>query len=139
MKTSLQTLTRIKKFNIDEQRKIMVEYQDVEDKLINALQSLNDEFVREKEFAAKNSGIGDFGAYVKRYMKNREELEFALKDIRNKIEEVRNIIADMFKEQKTYEIVDENRQQRLEKEENNKEQKMLDEIGTNTYIKNNKS
>lgn len=139
MKTSLQTLTRIKKFNIDEQRKIMVEYQDVEDKLVNALQSLDEEFIREKKFASQNSGIGDFGAYVKRYMKNREELEFALKDIRKRIEEVRDIIADMFKEQKTYEIVDENRQQRLEKEENNKEQKMLDEIGTNTYIKNKKS
>ncbi len=138
MKSSLQTLTRIQKFNIDEQRKIMVEYQNVEDKLSSALQDLNDEFVREKEFARQNSGIGDFGAYVKRYMKNREELEFALQDIRKRIEEVRDIIADMFKEQKTYEIVDENRQRQMDKEENNKEQKMLDEIGTNTYIKNKK-
>lgn len=47
-------------------------------------------------------------------------------------------IADMFKEQKTFEIVDDNRQKRREKENNAKEQKTLDEIGTNAYIKRKK-
>lgn len=138
MKSSLQTLTRIKKFDIDEQRKILAGYQEVEDKLLNALNILNEEFLREKEFSAQNPGLGDFGAYVKRYMQSREQLENALADMRQKIEAVRDIIADMFKEQKTFEIVDDNRKKRREKEENNKEQKMLDEIGTNTYIKSNK-
>ena len=44
----------------------------------------------------------------------------------------------MFKEQKTYEIVDKNRQEKELKEEELKAQKLLDEIGTNTYIKRNK-
>ena len=41
----------------------------------------------------------------------------------------------MFKEQKTYEIIDENRQKRARHEEDLKLQKQLDEIGTNSYIK----
>ncbi|MBO5443180.1 MAG: flagellar FliJ family protein [Alphaproteobacteria bacterium] len=138
MKNSLQTLTRIKKFDIDEQRKILVEYQTVEDKLLAALKDLNAEFEREKLFSAQNPGIGDFGAYVKRYMRQREELEAALADIRSKIAAVQEVIADMFKEQKTFEIVDDNRKKRKIKEDNDKEQKMLDEIGTNNYIKHNK-
>ena len=138
MKNSLQTLTRIKKFDIDEQRKILVEYQTVEDKLLAALKDLNAEFEREKLFSAQNPGIGDFGAYVKRYMRQREELEAALADIRSKIVAVQEVIADMFKEQKTFEIVDDNRKKRKIKEDNDKEQKMLDEIGTNNYIKHNK-
>ncbi len=138
MKNSLQTLTRIKKFDIDEQRKILVEYQTVEDKLLAALKDLNAEFEREKLFSAQNPGIGDFGAYVKRYMRQREELEVALADIRSKIAAVQEVIADMFKEQKTFEIVDDNRKKRKIKEDNDKEQKMLDEIGTNNYIKHNK-
>ncbi len=138
MKNSLQTLTRIKKFDIDEQRKILVEYQIVEDKLLNALKVLNEEFEREKLFSAQNPGVGSFGMYVKKYMRQREELETALADIRAKIEQVQEIIADMFKEQKTFEIVDNNRQKRKMKEDADKEQKMLDEIGTNNYIKHNK-
>ena len=138
MKNSLQTLTRIKKFDIDEQRKILVEYQTVEDKLLAALKDLNAEFEREKLFSAQNPGIGDFGAYVKRYMRQREELEAALVDIRSKIAAVQEVIADMIKEQKTFEIVDDNRKKRKIKEDNDKEQKMLDEIGTNNYIKHNK-
>ena len=41
----------------------------------------------------------------------------------------------MFKEQKTYEIIDKNRQEKAQHEEDLKIQKQLDEIGTNSYIK----
>ena len=54
------------------------------------------------------------------------------------VEEIRNIIADMFNEQKTFEIIDQHRQEQEQKELADKEQKTLDEIGTNTYIKNHK-
>ena len=67
-----------------------------------------------------------------------ESLENQLAAIRKKIEEVRDIIAEMFKEQKTYEIVDRRRKEAEEKELSDKEQKMLDEIGTNAYIKKHK-
>ena len=137
MKNSLKTLQRIQKFSIDEQRKILNDYLEAEEKLHNRLAALNREFENEKEFARTHDG-GNFGAYVKRYMKNRDELEAQLRALRVKIEEVRDIIADMFKEQKTYEIVDRNRAARLQKEEDDKTQKTLDEIGTNAYIKRKK-
>ena len=65
-------------------------------------------------------------------------MERQLAAVRAEIEKVRDKIADMFKEQKTFEIVDDNRQKRREKENNAKEQKTLDEIGTNAYIKRKK-
>lgn len=135
MKSSLQTLTRIQKFNIDEQRKILADFQREEDRLSQNLNCLNIEFANEKEYAALNPGVGDFGAYTKRYIIHREELEQGLKEVRLKIEDVRDKISDMFKEQKTYEIVDDNRKKRQEKDDSAKEQKTLDEIGTNSYIK----
>lgn len=136
MKGSLKTLERIQKFKIDEQRKIMVDLQTKEEKILNDLRRLIQEYEQEKDFAAKNGYIGDFGAYTKRYLQYRDAFEQALKDVRKKIAEVRDIISDMFKEQKTYEIVDRQRKEREQKEEDLKTQKMLDEIGTNTYIKN---
>ena len=137
MKNSLKTLQRIQKFSIDEQRKILNDYLTPEDKLHNQLQKLNQEFAQEKDFA-RTHDVGDFGAYVKRYMQKRDTLEAQLRALRQKIEEVRDLIADMFKEQKTYEIVDRNRAARRQKEEDDKTQKTLDEIGTNAYIKRKK-
>ena len=78
----------------------------------------------------------DFGTYTKHYLQTKAELEDQLNMIRKKIEEIRDIIADMFKEQKTFEIVEQHRQEQKNKELADKEQKALDEIGTNTYIKN---
>ena len=47
MKSSLQTLQRIQKFNIDEQRKILAELQTNEEKLQSGLERLNAEYERE--------------------------------------------------------------------------------------------
>ena len=138
MKSALKTLTRIQKFQIDEQRKILSELQENQDILQAQLEQLNRDFEQEKEFARNNAGVGDFGAYVKRYMQQRENLEMQIAVLEKKIEHERDVMADMFKEQKTYEIVDDQRTKRAAKEEEQKMQKVLDEIGTNSFLKNHK-
>lgn len=138
MKSALKTLTRIQKFQIDEQRKILSELQEKQDILQAQLEQLNRDFEQEKEFARNNAGVGDFGAYVKRYMQQRENLEMQIAVLEKKIEHERDVMTDMFKEQKTYEIVDDQRTKRAAKEEEQKMQKVLDEIGTNSFLKNHK-
>ena len=138
MKSALKTLTRIQKFQIDEQRTILSELQEKQDILQAQLEQLNRDFEQEKEFARNNAGVGDFGAYVKRYMQQRENLEMQIAVLEKKIEHERDVMADMFKEQKTYEIVDDQRTKRAAKEEEQKMQKVLDEIGTNSFLKNHK-
>lgn len=135
MKNALDTLSRIEKFNINEQRKILVALQEQQDAIIATLENLNLQFEQEKEFNRQNGLIGDFGAYVKRYLEKKEELENNIAELENQIENVREIIADMYKEQKTFEIIDDNRKKRAQHEEDLKLQKQLDEIGTNNYIK----
>ena len=138
MISALKTLTRIQKFQIDEQRKILSELQEKQDILQAQLEQLNRDFEQEKEFARNNAGVGDFGAYVKRYMQQRENLEMQIAVLEKKIEHERDVMADMFNEQKTYEIVDDQRTKRAAKEEEQKMQKVLDEIGTNSFLKNHK-
>lgn len=138
MKSALKTLTRIQKFQIDEQRKILSELQEKQDILQAQLEQLNRDFEQEKEFARNNAGVGDFGAYVKRYMQQCENLEMQIAVLEKKIEHERDVMADMFKEQKIYEIVDDQRTKRAAKEEEQKMQKVLDEIGTNSFLKNHK-
>ena len=110
----------------------------LEEKILKDLKRMFLEYEREKDFAREQGYVGDFGAYTKRWLQYKEALEQALEDVRAKIAEVRDIISDMFKEQKTYEIVDRKRTEREIKEEDLKTQKLLDEIGTNAYIKRNK-
>ncbi|MFV0627253.1 MAG: hypothetical protein ACK5N8_07895 [Alphaproteobacteria bacterium] len=138
MKSPLQTLSRIQKWNIDEQRKILANYMEEEIKTEKEIERANLEYENEKEFSEENPLLGDFGAYTKKYIRYRNRLEKRLKAIREKISELRDIITELFKEQKTYDIVDEGRQKREEQELAHKEQQMLDEIGTNNYIKTNK-
>ena len=105
MNKSLKTLTRIKKFDIDEQRKLLVEQLNAEEQTLHELKLLTEKFESEKKFAQENPNLcSDFGLYTKRYLKLRAALEIKLNGIRRRIEEIRDIIADMFKEQKTYEI-----------------------------------
>ena len=137
-KSSLKTLVRVQKFNIDEQRKLLNEQLEVEDKILLGIKALEDELAKEKAFAEEHPEIGDFGAYFKRYQKQREGLETALQMVRRKIDEIQDKIAEMFKEQKTFEIVDKNREQQAIQEEEHKMQQTLDEIGTNNYIKQQK-
>ena len=138
MAKSLQTLSRIQKFKIDEQRKILVEFQNKENELQNRLDNLIAKYEHEKKISSQLGIQTDFGAYTKRYLQTKENLTNQLIEVRNQIEEIRNIIADMFKEQKTFEIVDQHRHEQELKELADKEQKTLDEIGTNAYIKNHK-
>jgi len=135
MKNSLKTLSRIEKFNINEQRKILVFLQEQQDKIKLALDNLNLQYEQEKQFQRQNQMIGDFGAYTKRYLTQKEEFENQITELENQISNVRDKISDMYKEQKTYEIIDENRKQQTIHEEDLKTQKQLDEIGTNAYIK----
>ena len=135
MKSPLQTLSRIEKFNINEQRKILVALQEKQEEITNLLNNLNIQFEKDKECQREFQLIGDFGAYVKKYLETKENYENQIQALENEIEKVRDIITEMYKEQKTYEIIDENRQKRLQQEEDLKLQKQLDEIGTNNYIK----
>ena len=135
MKSPLQTLSRIEKFNINEQRKRLVALQEKQDEITAQLNALNLQFEKDKECQRQNQLMGDFGAYVKKYLETKENYENQIATLENEIEKVRDIITEMFKEQKTYEIIDENRQKRAQHEEDLKTQKQLDEIGTNSYIK----
>lgn len=135
MRDSLKTLGRIKKFELDEQQRLLVVELEREEALSKELANLIEIYEKEKAFVAENPGICDFGLYTDQYLKKRREKEKQIDATRQKIDAIREVMSDIFKEQKTYEIVDGNRRKRRQKEIDALEQKMLDEIGTDAYIK----
>ncbi len=139
MSKSLKTLSRIQKFQIDEQRKLLAEKQDEETAVLNNIRQLEARYEQEKQFAAQNPGVGDFGLYTKRYLELRRGEEEHLRRVRAEIEAIRDKISEMFKEQSPDEIVERSRTAAERREQEQKEQKQLDEIGTNAYIKHHKN
>lgn len=135
MANALKTLERVKKFELDEQRRVLVLKLESLEKLQNSLDKLIAEYEHEKAFMAEHPAFGDFGAYTEQYLKKRRVLEKNIADAEAEIEQLRDVMADIFKEQKTYAIIDEAHQKAEKHEMDMTEQKLLDEIGTNTYIK----
>ena len=135
MKDPLKTLERVKKFEIDEQRRILMLKLQHEEDLQNNRCKLIDDYENEKEFVRHNPTLCDFGAYTEQYLKKLRALERQIADVQREIEQIRDVMSEMFKEQKTFEIVNQNRKNRKIKELAEQEQKLLDEVGTNAYIK----
>ncbi len=135
MKDALTTLSRIKKFELDEQQRLLVQEQEKEDKLNHDLKLLIAKYEEEKLFVTQNPGICDFGLYTDQYLKKRKALEKQLHDVQVVIEQIRDVMSSIYKEQKTFDIVADNRRKLKRKELETQEQKLLDEVGTNAYIK----
>ena len=128
-------MERVKKFEIDEQRRVLLQKLAKEENLQTTLKKLIETYESEKEFMMQNPTLCDFGAYTEQYLKKRRAIEADIAALQAEIDKIRDVMADMFKEQKTFEIVTKNRHKRKMKELAEQEQKLLDEVGTNTYIK----
>ena len=68
MKDALKTLERVKKFEIDEQRRILMQKLQKEETLQKSLSNLIEKYEQEKEFVSQNPTICDFGAYTEQYL-----------------------------------------------------------------------
>ena len=135
MKSPYVTLSRIKKFELDEKKRLLAAELEQEEIHVKKLQNLNENYAREKEFASTHPELCDFGLYTEQYLKKKRALERQIETIRRRIEALRDEMSAIFKDQKTYDIVEENHQKQAQKEAEAQEQKMLDEVGTNAYIK----
>jgi len=139
MADSLKVLQRIKKMELDDLRRVLMNELSKREQVNKKLQELVAEYEREKAFVAENPLICDFGVYTERFLKKKQVLEKNIAELDIQIEALREQIGDIFKEQKTYNIVAERRKKEGRKKADMVEQKLLDEVGTNAYIKQHKS
>ena len=135
MKSPFVTLSRIKKFELDEERRRLLAELEQEEIHVKKLKDLNEDYEREKEFASVHPELCNFGLYTEQYLKKKKALERQIKKIRERIEVLRDEMSAIYKDQKTYDIVEETHQKEAQKTAEMQEQRQLDEVGTNAYIK----
>lgn len=127
----LKTLIRLSKFNVDEKRRTLTALQTREDEIIEAIRQGEERLKHEQQLAAKDAtGVGfAYGAYHQGWMRRRDTMQMALRAVREQIEAAREDLAEAFRELKTYEVTQANREKREREELDRKEQIFLDEVG----------
>lgn len=130
----LKTLIRLSKFNVDEKRRVLTALQTREDQVVEEIRLAEEQLVREQKLASENQAFAfAFPTFYRAWAGQRQALEQALAAVRQQIEAARDELAEAFREQKTYEVTQANREKREREEADRKEQIFLDEIGLNMH------
>lgn len=106
----VKTLIKMQKLFVDEQRRALAEKQRRADALSNAIIELQENLESEKKNEAAASKEGSFilGAFIKKELHRRHEMEAALVITKREIEVEREKLSKLFEELKRFEIVQEN-------------------------------
>jgi flagellar export protein FliJ len=140
MAKDLKALIKIQKYNLDEKRRMLADLHSKEDYILEQLQLLANQLEIEKKTASENPAFAfNYDAYLDAYMEQKDMFLDKLDSIRKIIEKVQEEVADEFRKLKTYEMTQEKREKEEKYEQDRKEQYMLDEIGTNLYIRRHSS
>lgn len=126
----LENLVRLKRWKLDEQRRVLADLEALEEKLRNDLERLEEEIAREKNAAnTDEEGSRIFPFYAANALKRRERLWESLNKVSAETLQARDGLAEAFEEVKRYEQTLENMAQRRKESRGKREQKDMDEIG----------
>ncbi|MFA7429833.1 MAG: flagellar export protein FliJ [Rhodospirillaceae bacterium] len=133
--TDLKAVIRLRKWEVDEKRRVLGEMIAEEALLRKRRVELKEEVLRENECAREFVHLADMtlGSYAARAYARRLQLNAAIVDAKKRIEQARDELADMFKDLKTLELAQEARDEAERKERNRKEQLVMDEIGLELF------
>ncbi len=134
-KTDLHTLIRIRKWDVDEKQRSLAVLLRQEESVMDRQAALEAEIKREMAFTAEAPTEQRFtlSAYLKRCEGYREQLGAILQEIRRRVAEAQEELAEAFRQLKPIEETQKMRDAEDEKEANRLEQEDLDEIGLNLH------
>lgn len=130
-RSDLETLIRLRKFEVDERQRAMAVLLRREEAVLSGIDALETEKQAETAFMSK-AGIWEgstFTAYLKHWDLRRGQFQQALDQVRAMIEKARDELSDAYRRLKTFEITQEQRDEEEALEDNRLEQIELDEMG----------
>ncbi len=136
MAKSLKNLIRLHEWQLDERRRELSNEQKELDQLEGVLNALIAEVAREEEITRKSEDLtvmSAFAPFSQKAKLQRQHLEMAIMAKEKQVEQARERLGEAFKELKTYEISQANRDKKEALEQAQKEQISLDEIGLNAH------
>ena len=127
---SRDTLIRLKKFQVDEKRRKVMQIEG----MIAEFERMAIELEREIKVEQDRAGIHDpthfaYPTYAKAAITRRDNLKRSADELKTQLEDARMALAEAFEELKKVELLDERDQARERVAENAREQAELDRIG----------
>jgi len=127
---SRETLIRLKKFQVDEKRRKVVQIEGMIAEFDRMASDLEREIAAEQERA----GIHDpshfaYPTYAKAAIARRDNLKRSADDLKGQLDDAKLALAEAFEELKKVELLDERDQMRERAADNAREQAELDRIG----------
>lgn len=134
---SLATLIKLQKTRVDEQRLLLAKMQEHLATINDAILELKKQQIEQQNLLHKDPSMGlTYGEYLKKAFKKAEDLEKKRKTAEYAVHLALEKLAEVFEEQKRYEIAEKNRQEEEEREELHRETQTLDEVGSVGFIRN---
>jgi flagellar export protein FliJ len=130
---SRETLVRLKKFQVDDKRRQVVQIEG----MIAEFERMSNDLEREIQVEQDRSGIHDPGhyaypTYAKAAIVRRDNLKRSTDELRAQLTDAQEALSEAFEELKKVELLDERDQQRERAEHDAREQTELDRIGLMT-------
>ena len=127
---SRDTLIRLKKFQVDEKRRKVMQIEG----MIAEFERMATDLDREIEAEQARAGINDpahyaYPTYAKAAMQRRENLKTSAGELKGQLDEAKAALQEAFEELKKVELLDERDQMRERAEDNAREQADMDAIG----------
>lgn len=133
---SLTTLIKLQKTRVDEQRQTLAKAQEFLDSVEQQIVQLEIKKVREQAAAQEYPEARlTYGAFLKAAVRDGRALEKQRAVAIAAVEAARDKLAELFEEQKRYEIAAAHRQAAEDREERRRETIELDEVGGVTYTR----
>lgn len=126
--SSLKTIIRLHKWQLDEKRRALAELQNLADRLKAELERLKEEVANEQETARNNPDFAfNYANYAQAAMERGRRLTQSLGQVDVQIAVATDQMAEAFQELKRYELAEEERLKREKEKQKRKDANMLDE------------
>ena len=135
MAANIKNLIRLHEWNVDEKRRKLGELLRLQGELEDQMKQLEADLIEQQKAAAADPTLAGltYGAFAKQVIQRRENLQDSIDQMEFVIGHAQDELSDAYQELKKYETVESNRQRRFEREQNRREQIMLDEIALNQH------
>ncbi len=132
---SLDSLIRLRKLAVDEQRRQLRELERLEERLRQQSAHLQEELVAEQRTAGGGSPETNltYGGYAAGVIERRGHLKSSIDDVMVRIEHARGELGAAYEELKRFEITKERKLAQMRREELHREGQFLDEVGLNQF------
>lgn len=136
---SLSTLIQLQKTRVDEQRQLLARLQSHLDEVETSVAEHHLRCAREQIAAQQNPEYAlTYGAFVRWSIERSHELDKMLYSAKKAVEIARDQLAQIFEEQKRYEIAQAARQEKARREALRHETLQLDEVGSISFLRKKK-